>query len=90
MSTYYFLRRFIKNFVRRFTGLPVPPLALPPDIQAVPAISRWAQLYFFVNLDILDQLTDVNDKPYDSWICEIMLEEEFKFLSFNDYKNLIG
>lgn len=42
------------------------------------------------NLDILDQLTDVNDKPYDSWICEIMLEEEFKFLSFNDYKNLIG
>src|SRR5437879_12497673 len=39
--------RFIRNVVNNGTGRPVEPLA-PPDLHAVPAISRCAQVYFLV------------------------------------------
>ena len=38
----------------------------------------------------MDNLTNVNDSPYESWICEIKSLSEFKTISKAEYEKLVG
>ena len=43
-----------------------------------------------VNLELMDNLTNVNDRPYESWICEIEALGNYETMSVDEYEKLVG
>ena len=43
-----------------------------------------------INLELMDNLTDVNDRPYESWICEVEALSSYETMSLNEYEKLVG
>ena len=43
-----------------------------------------------VNLELMDNLTDVNDRPYESWICEVEVLGNYETMSIDEYEKLVG
>jgi len=43
-----------------------------------------------INSELLDNLTDVNDRPYESWICEVKALSSYETMSIDDYEKLVG
>jgi glycine cleavage system H protein len=43
-----------------------------------------------VNSELLENLLDVNDKPYDSWICVVNTKTDFESMNKDDYEKLVG
>ncbi|MDA0941448.1 MAG: glycine cleavage system protein H [Proteobacteria bacterium] len=43
-----------------------------------------------INHELMDNLTSVNDSPYESWICEIKSLSQFETISKAEYEKLVG
>ena len=43
-----------------------------------------------INHKLMDNLTNVNDSPYESWICEIKSLSQFETISKAEYEKLVG
>lgn len=43
-----------------------------------------------VNLELMDNLTNVNDRPYESWICEVEALGNYETMSVDEYEKLVG
>jgi glycine cleavage system H protein len=43
-----------------------------------------------INHELMDNLTSVNDSPYESWICEIKSLSRFETISKAEYEKLVG
>ena len=43
-----------------------------------------------VNLELMDNLTDVNDRPYEAWICEVEVLGNYEAMSIDEYEKLVG
>jgi glycine cleavage system H protein len=38
----------------------------------------------------MDNLTDVNDRPYEVWICEVEVLGNYETMSIDEYEKLVG
>jgi len=38
----------------------------------------------------MDNLTDVNDRPYEAWICEVEVLSSYESMSIDEYEKLVG
>lgn len=43
-----------------------------------------------INLELMEELTLINDKPYESHLCKIKVISEEKYLNEAEYKSLLG
>ena len=43
-----------------------------------------------VNLELMDNLTDVNDRPYEAWICEVEVLGNYETMSIDEYEKLVS
>jgi len=43
-----------------------------------------------VNSELMDNLTDVNDRPYEAGICELEVLSSYESMSIDEYEKLVG
>lgn len=43
-----------------------------------------------INTELMEELTLINDKPYENHLCKIKVKSEEKYLNEAEYKTLLG